>query len=292
MRTAVLIPCYRRPHYLEQLLADLMATPQVRTGLPVFLACDGGENATILENIAVATKAKIPGLHCLVRPYHYGIGRNVYEAKRYLFEECQFDQVFFVEEDIRLSPHILTLLFNLKHWVAVNYTNACVLSSSIYCNQPLEEKQANLALVSDGGFSLGNHLMSKECWYLIRPWMQEYVQQFLQCAYAERDTPRIIAWMKAQAQRLPVQSGERMFPVHWPVKEFFMEKPVSSQDCAMALAIRLAGFSHVVPIVNRAWHIGKQGENSTEETWERSYSGTTLDVFEEDNTRSYFRVQA
>lgn len=290
MRTAILIPCHRRPEYLAQVLADLMTTPQVRMGMPVFLACDGGENATVAENLAVAIKARVPALHSLVRPEHFGIGRNIYEAKRYLFEECQYDQVFYLEDDIRVSPHVLTLLQNLMKWLSVNYTNGCVVSSSIFCNMPLEEKQASLAVVSDCGYSLANHLMTKECWLLTRPWMSEYVNTFLRCAYAERDIERIMEWMRSLAQRLPVQSGNRMVPPHWPFKEYFLEKPVTSQDGAMALCLRLAGFSHVVAVVNRAWHIGRQGENSTEESWERSYSGTTLDIFEEDNTRTYFRM--
>lgn len=291
MRTAILIPCYRRPDYLAQVLADLMTTPQVRTGMPVFLACDGGEIATVAENIAVAIKARIPALHALVRPEHYGIGRNVYEAKRYLFEECQYDRVFYVEDDIRLSPHILTLLQNMLHWLEANYDNACVVSSSIFCTMPLEEKQVELGTVSDCGYSLSNHLMTRECWNLMRPWMAEYVNRFLQCAYRDRDVAAIGEWMRGLAQRLPVQCGNRMFPVHWPFKEYFLGSPVSSQDGAMALALRLAGFAHVVAIVNRAWHIGKQGENATEESWEKSYASTTLDIFEEDNTRTYFRLK-
>jgi len=291
MRTAILVPCYRRPEYLEQVLSDLMSTPQVRTGTPVFLACDGGSSAAVAENIAVAVKARVPALHTLVRPEHFGIGRNVYEAKRYLFEECQYDRVLYLEDDIRVSPHILTLLQNMLHWLEANYDNACVVSTAIFCNMPLEEKQANLAIVSDCGYSLANHLMTKECWNLTRPWMAEYANRFLQCAYADRDNARITEWMQSLAQRLPVQCGNRMFPAYWPFKEYFMGTPATSQDGAMALALRLAGFSHVVAIVNRAWHIGKQGENSTEEAWERSYAQTTLDVFEEDNTRTYFRLQ-
>ena len=292
MRTAFLSPCHRRPEYLEQVLTDLMATPEVRTGMPVFLVCDGGENATIAENLAAAIKVRIPCLHSLIRPEQFGVGRNIYEAKRYLFEECGYDQVFYIEDDIRITPQALTLCSNIMKWLTINYTNGCVVSTAIFCNMPMEEKQANLAIVSDCGFSLANHLMTKECWNLTRPWLTEYVETFLHCPYRERDNPRILEWMRTLAQRLPVQSGNRMFPVHWPVKEYFLDKPVTSQDAAMSLAIRLAGFSHVVAVVNRAWHIGKQGENSSDESWERSYSGTTLDAFETDNTRTYFRVKA
>ena len=194
-----------------------------------------------------------------------------YEAKRYVFEECQFDQVFFVEDDLRLSPHTLTLLLSLRRWLDVNYTNACVIGTTTQCSMTLEEKQANLALVSDCGAMLNNHLLTRECWNLLRPWMHEYVTQFLQCAYRERDGDRIKEWMRTLAQRLPVQGGPRMFPVHWPCKDYFADQPVTSQDGAMALAIRLAGFSHVTTAVNRGWHIGKQGENASEEWWDRVY---------------------
>jgi hypothetical protein len=292
MRTAILIPCYNRPQYLEQVLADIIAMPQVRMGTPVILACDGGENAAVAENLAVAVKSKIPALHCLVRPEHMGIGRNVYEAKRYAFEECQFDAVYYVEDDIRLSPHTLTLLLNLHKWLQANYTNACIIGTATHCAMSLEEKQANLALVADCGAMLNNHLLTREHWNMMRPWMSEYVRQFLQCAYRDRDSERITEWVKALAQRLPVQCGNRMFPVHWPFKEYFLDKPVSSQDGAMALSIRLAGFAHVVTVVNRGWHIGKQGENASEEWWDRTYGTTTLDIFEEDNTRTYFRARA
>lgn len=293
MRTAVLVPCYNRPQYLKEVLSDLLAMPQVRMGLPVILACDGGDNAAVADNLAVATSAKIPCLHILVRPEHLGIGRNVYEAKRYVFEECRFDQVFFVEDDIRLSPHTLTLLLNLKHWLGVNYTNGCVIGTTTQCNLSLEEKQADLALVSDCGAMLNNHLLTREGWNLMRPWMHEYVTTFLQCAYRDRSSERIVEWMKTLALRLPVQGGERMFPVHWPFKEYFLDKPVTSQDGAMALAIRLAGFAHVTTTVNRGWHIGKHGENAAgEDWWDRVYGNTALDIFESDNTRTYFRVRA
>jgi len=292
MRTAVLVPCYNRPAYLWQVLSDLMATPQVRLGMPVFMACDGGSRATVEDNLAVALKAKIPALHYLVRPEHFGIGRNVYEAKRYLFEECQYDQVFYLEDDIRVSPHIITLLTNLQKWLAANYTNGCVVSTSIFCNWPLEEKQSKEALVSDCGYSLANHLMTRECWCLSRPWMTEYMR-FLQCDYLQRDSERISTWMKAQAEKLHgYELGPRTFPVHWPVKEYFSANPATSQDAAAVLAFRLAGFAHVVALANRAWHIGKIGSHSDPATWEKDYGQTKLDIFEDDNTRTYFRPTA
>lgn len=292
MKTAILIPCYNRPRLLEQVMADLLNTPQVRMGTPVILACDGGENATIVENLTVATKARIPMLHCLIRPSHFGVGRNVYEAKRYIFEDCRFDQCFYIEDDIRVSPHILTHLLHLQRWLKVNYTSIAVISTATFCTITKEEKAANLALVSDCGYSLCNHLMNREGWCLMRPWMQVYVDHFLQCSYADRDNASISAWMRQLAQRLPVQSGNRMFPAHWPFKEYFLESPVTSQDGAMALALRLAGLSHVVSAVNRAWHIGRKGENTTEDVWKQTWGSTTLDVFEEDNTRTVFRVRA
>jgi hypothetical protein len=277
---------------LAQVLQDVLAFPQVRMGMPVVLACDGGPDAAQYENAAIAIRAKIPGLHLLMRPEHYGIGRNVYEAKRYLFEECKFDRVFYVEDDIRMSPHLMTLLQNMMAWIKANYSNECVVSTAVFCNMPLEEKQASLGLVSDCGYSLCNHMMSRECWILTRPWMQEYVQRFLQCPYKDRDIARIGDWMRGIAERLPVHCGNRPFPVHWPAKEYFTSRPVSSQDGAMALALRLAGFSHAVALVNRAWHVGQTGENTTEESWQRSYSQTKLDIFEEDNTRTHFRIMA
>lgn len=259
--------------------------------MTVILACDGGENATVSENLAVAVKARIPELHCLVRPQHFGMGRNIYEAKRYVFEECQFDQCFYMEDDIRVSPHIMTHLLNLRRWVDANYGNVSVFSTATFCPMPLEEKQANLALVSDCGYSLQNHLMTREGWILMRPWMSEYVRQFLQCAYRDRNVEAITKWMQSLAQRLPVHAGNHTFPVHWDYKRYFLEKPVSSQDGAMALSIRLAGISHVVSLVNRAWHVGRTGENATEKWWDDTFASTTLDVFEEDNTRTVFRLK-
>ena len=209
-----------------------------------------------------------------------------------MFEECQFDQVFYLEDDIRISPHILTLLLNIQHWLKSNYSNVAIISASVYCLMTLEEKQTNLALVSDCGYSVCNRLMTKESWHMIRPWMHEYVQRFLQCHYNERNNEAIIAWMKHLAQRLPVQYGNHMFPVHWDFKRYFLAEPATSQDSMTVLAFRLAGMSHVVATVNRGLHIGRIGENSTEETWQRSYSATALDVFEDDNTLTVFRVKA
>ena len=85
MRTAILVPCYNRPHYLKHALADLLAMPQVRMGTPVILACDGGDDATVADNLAVAIAAKIPCLHALVRPEHMGIGRNVVRSQAIRF---------------------------------------------------------------------------------------------------------------------------------------------------------------------------------------------------------------
>lgn len=290
MRTVILVPCYNRPDYLWSVLTDLMTTPQVRSGMPVVLACDGGTGATVQDNLAVAMKARVPALHAIVRPDQFGIGRNVYEAKRYLFEECRYDQVLYIEDDIRVSPHIITLFLNLQKWLAANYTNAHVIGSSIFCDQTLEEKLANAAVVSDCGYSMANHMMSKECWNLSRPWMDEYVRQFLQCDYSVRDGKRITAWMKALAEKLPgYELGARTFPVHWKVKDYFQGTPSTTQDAASALAYRLAGFSHVVLLVNRALHIGKIGAHHSDEVWERIYANTKLDTIDEDNTRTHFR---
>jgi len=290
MKTTVLIPCYNRPDYLWQVLNDLMATPQVRAGMPVVLACDGGPQATVQDNIALAIKARIPNLRCIVRPDNFGTGRNVYEAKRYLFEECQCESVFYLEDDIRVSPHIITLLTNLQRWLSANYTNACVVGSSLFCDQTSEEKLTNSAIVSDCGYSIANHMMTRECWLLSRPWLADYVRQFLQCDYNARDSKRIHAWMKAQSEKLlGYELGAKTFPVHWKIKDHFQSAPSTSQDAVTVLAFRLAGFSHVVTLTNRALHIGKIGLHSTSEIWEREYGKTTLDIYDEDNTRTYFR---
>jgi len=290
MKTAILVPCYNRPGYLLPVIEDIARLPEVVGGMPVFLSCDGGPKATQLENIARAQAQLIPNLHCLVRASNYGVGRNRIASHRYLFEECGFDHVFYVEDDVRLTPQALTLILSLNTWLSGRYSNLCTVGSGICCTLTPEEKLKRLDMVEDSGASICNQLISKACWNSMLPLMLEYENKFLNVPYNRLNIRGSRNWIHEQASRL-VEPPPDACPVRWDIPKYFAADDVCcGSDGVMALAARLRGISHVTTVVNRAVHIGEYGVNTTDAVWKRWYRDVQMEAFEADATRTDFTI--
>ena len=240
--SAIMVPCYNRPQYLKPVLTALSETIQVKNGMPVVLICDGGSNATQEENLSILKSSAIPVVQCMFQTEWVGLGRNIHCGNTYMFEDCSFDNVFFVEEDIIVSSHALTLLSNLLAWCQLHYDNVEIVGAPCFCLLPREDKRKRLKEVGSWGDVLAVHLKTKKCWLAVKPVMDYYVENFLRTvSYEKRPHAAIVTWMKELGSKMVKRSEPRLFKPFWHWQNWFENHSISSQDCALSLAIHLVG---------------------------------------------------
>ncbi len=104
--TGILVNTYNRPQYLQQLIASLEKNPESQT-LPFFFVLDGGPNATQKENFELITKSKIKNKEIVARKTNYGCGRSIIDARRFMFEWCDFEKIILFEDDFVASPEYI-----------------------------------------------------------------------------------------------------------------------------------------------------------------------------------------
>lgn len=145
-RTAIVILAFNRPFYLQQLLSSLEAN-QESNHLPFYFMLDGGSHASQSENNMVIEKSAIKNKHIIFRDRNYGICKNLIDAKKFIFDWCNYEKIIVLEDDLIVSPHYIKVILDLHDWAKKEFDNMGTVSCWTYCFLDKEAKQAKLALV-------------------------------------------------------------------------------------------------------------------------------------------------
>lgn len=295
----VLVVAYNRPHYFKEVLDSLAQNPESQT-LPFFFVLDGGSEATQEENIELIEKSAIKHKEIITRPYNYDCGKNIIDARRFMFDWCNFDKVIVFEDDMVVSPEYISLLLNLYNWAKKEYDNVGAVQCINHCYMDRETKKLYLDLVGEGCYDQWwAYCMDKKAHDATKDLLYEYEEKFLiNWPQDVLNGPALSEWMKHHLYSYPNKCHERMYPA---VRDYvaFFEKRIESlkvrlnmrrgQDLETQFAFFKAGYVKITTVINRSRYIGKSGFWFTPEWWnENKYDQIVLDCFEDDAYRTEF----
>lgn len=297
--TAVLIVAYNRPHYFKEVLDSIATNPESQT-LPFFFVLDGGPDATQKENIELIEQSSIKHKEIIARPYHYDCGRNIIDARRFMFDWCGFDKVIVFEDDMVVSPQYITLVLNLHAWAKKEYSNVGAVQCSNHCYMDKKTKERHLDLVEDRYDQWWAYCMDKKTHEAIKDLLYEYEEQFL--INWQQDIlngPALSEWTRYYMHAYPNKEYERSYPA---IKNYIkcFERRIESlkvrpnmrkgQDIETHFALFKAGCVKITTVVNRSRYIGKSGFSFTPEWWNKNkYDDIVLHCFQDDACRTEFR---
>jgi len=295
----VLVVAYNRPHYFKEVLDSIAQNPESQT-LPFFFVLDGGSDATQKENIELIEKSKIKYKEIIARPHNYDCGRNIIDARRFMFDWCGFEKVIVFEDDMVISPQYISLLLNVHAWAKKEYDNVGAVQCINRCYMDRETKKAYLDLVEEGSYDQWwAYCMDKDAHEATKDLLYEYEEKFLiNWPQDILNGPALSEWIKYHLYSYPSKHHERMYPA---VKDYvaFFEKRIESlkarltmrrgQDIETQFAFFKAGYVKITTVVNRSRYIGKSGFWFTPEWWnQNNYDDIVLDCFEDDVHRTEF----
>ncbi len=307
---AVALVAYNRPEYLQEVLHSLERNPESQT-LPFYFFLDGGPDAKQEENRMLIEGSSIVNKQVIMRTRNYGCAKNLIDARRFMFDWCQYERIIVVEDDILLSPHYIRATLGLHEWAQNHYGNVGVSQCWSYCFLSEEEKREKLHLVQSSDhywWSFVSYCMDRVVWKQICPLLYEFEARFINKIpwedefFKERSKPglssmgaSIRAWVKQLLEAgTPRQiQGSPLLKMNVDVRSLIAANnyDVTSQDLMTGLALWLAGYVKIETVVNRARHIGEHGVTVDEELFQLlAHDRISLEDFEEDALLTEFQV--
>ena len=297
--TGILVIGYNRPDYFQSAVNALEKTPESQT-LPFFFILDGGPNARQPKHCAIIRKSKIENKNIILRKTQYGCGRNMIDARRFMFEWCGFERIVLVEDDIVISPEYLTLVLNLHDWAKKYYDNVGLVNCMNRCLLSRKKKMRLLDVVEETYDNFWAYCIDRQCYNDIKDLLDEYEEKCLLLLSPKQLNSRVIAqWMKYHLYAKPEIVRERIFSSTIGYKTIFQKrirklkkekkKKRDEQSVPMRFALFKAGYIKLSTHVNRGLYIGKEGVHYDEQRWcKNGYDKMVLDVFLDDIRRKHF----
>ena len=295
--TAILVIGYNRLDYFQSAVNALEKTSESQT-LPFFFILDGGPNARQAKHFAIIRKSKIKNKNIILRNTQYGCGRNMIDARRFMFEWCEFERIVLIEDDIIISPEYITLVLNLHDWAKKHYDNVGLVSCMNTCLLSLKKKRRLLDVVEETYNNFWAYCMDRQCYNDIKDLLDEYEEKCL-ISPKQLNSRAIAQWMKYNLYSKSEIVREKIFRSTIDYKTIFQKrirklkkekkKKRDEQSVPMRLALFKAGYIKLSTHVNRGLYIGKNGEHYDEKRWcKNGYDKMKLDVFLDDIRRKHF----
>lgn len=290
-KIGIMIAAYNRPNYFKQVIQSLEKNPESQT-IPVFFFLDSGPKATIKQNKNIINNSLIKNKITIERPYNYGIAKNLIDARRFMFDWCNFKKVLVLEDDCILSPNYIKLVLNLHQWATKNYSNVGIVTCWHPCKLALNDKIKNLAKVTETINHLWAYCLSKDTWDEMKEILYEYEQQFINKPFTASDRVKsILEWRKQKLLKfIRREKKGRIFPETIDYTKLFMSNNFATgQDGTTYFAHYMSGHISLSTIVNRALYIGKNGVHFNQAKWDNfGFGDMNLHNFTEDRHLSNF----
>lgn len=272
-KIAVAIIAYNRPEYLERCLKSIERNPESQS-LPFYFFLDGGPDATQEENHQLIASSSIAHREIILRPRNYGIIKNHFDSKRFLFDQCHYDKVIVIEEDVEFTSDYFAKLLSLDRWARSTYDNIgstqlwseCKLSRAEKCDSILNVKETKPF------WSFVTYCIHKKAWNAISPYLYEYEKLFVDPLL---DNP-LMAKARSKPECGPFKEAiwtwhqkilnsklsplfldhERCLPPKIVLPKVYY---IYNQDMLTAYFLAKKGLIRLQTIVNHAKHIGENG---------------------------------
>ncbi len=303
-KIGVCVTAYNRPTYFRQTLAAFELNPESES-LPFFFILDGGPKATQFENKELIVNSKIKSKEIIYRDRNYGCGRNIIDARRFMFDWCGFEIVFFFEDDLIVSSSYFSVLKNIYNW-SRRFQNIGVVQGWNKCLLTYEEKiplakhiKELPGPIAGSGADLWGWVLHKDAWRSIKPILYAFEKLFLKnIDYCARDHKTIRSWLISTIppllieKKCPVlQDPNKQCPrMHKNIPRYglpadlsILTSNYSSQDAVTLLALAITGYKRLATTVNRVIYIGADGVHFFPALWKSlGYDQMHLDEMPED----------
>lgn len=274
-KIAVAIFCFNRPHYFDVALRSIENNPESNY-LPFFFFLDGGPNSKQNEYVKIIENSNIKHKYIITRLENYGIGKNIIDARRFLFEFCNFETLILTEEDIQVNDTFFEFLLKLHSWAHNNYKNiGTVQCWNQECLLTDKQKLASLQLLKpvNPWWSGVCYTQTKKVWSDIAPILYYYEKNFIDTLEKNsrfKSKPargpyagQIKNWLKSLAQHR-VNNNENSTFLKFDNKKIInhiksSKNSAGNQDCVNAIALWLKGYERLQTVVNHLIHIGEDG---------------------------------
>jgi hypothetical protein len=253
--TPIGILSFNRPEFLQKTLASLASQPSL-ADREIHLFQDGGFNplsgrkyadeGLIDENIALF-KRYFPSGVVHRQSENVSIARQFDLMERYFFEFNSFEAAIFLEDDMVLGPHYLTILDSLLIPEALR--NEHIGAVAAYGNHLVSavEQLGQLPKVVEMHHRWA-FATTRRQWLRQRPYMEEYLAIIADTDYQCRNHYAIVDWFLAH----------KIMP------------PVTSQDGVKGAIMTLTGALALMTQACYAQYIGKVGVHFREDVFEQA----------------------
>lgn len=290
-KAAISISAYNRPEYLKQVVESLEKNPE-SSFLDFYFFLDGGQESTQEENAKIITSSSIVNKHIIARDNNWGVGRNMIDARRTLFDVCGYDRVLVLEDDMVLSLHYIGLVFRLLDWAEANFDNVGMVQGWFPCTWNPEKKASNLQAVCVTFAHFWGYALSRKVWNEMKQLLYEYEERFLKNipSYKSRNHKLIRNFFNKVAQKEWLNESINKWPENLDIRSAYLSNTIGTgQDAATGLSLWSSGYCKLAMIVNRGLAIGKVGEHFREGLFKKmGLDSVILDIFEEDANISSF----
>ncbi len=245
-----------RLEYFTKCVQALAQNPEFAEW-PVFLfldmPTDVSRNMESAEQIIVL-KELCPNAHIICRPCNFGVGKNIIDARRQLFDNLHFDYVFIIEDDVVVAPNYFETMTNLWSWLVKNQYKDNVGVVQGWQHNVTKDPSSYVGISLD---SLWAYSMSKECWDDIKGLVYEYESKFLFCRYHERPHRTIGKFW--ESVKSMTRNGYPLTDSQVNVLRGYMGSIQTTQEWAVLIAMYKRGWLRLSPKINLAENIGRSG---------------------------------
>lgn len=298
----VLVTAFNRPDYFKKTLESLEQTPEAQT-LPFFFIIDGGPRALQAEHAAIFESSSIKKKHLILLNQNYGNGRNVLDARRFMFEWCNFDKILVFEDDIVVTPEYITLTLRLHEWAQKNFDNVGAVSCYNDCFLDDTEKEKHLSDVEATIDKYWGYCMDRATHNDIKDLLDEFEQRYLiDTPVGEPNCALIGAWMMYHMKtRSHIKPTKRSMPSIIDYHKYFQYYIAKLQDRAglrrdgqdmeTRFSFFMRGKVKISTTVNRARYIGIDGTHHDDQMWQKNnLDSIILTRFSQDTHISTFKT--
>jgi hypothetical protein len=258
-RIAIVIMSFDRPHYLEQVLQNVVTQVPFRNARPDFFLFQDGSASERTgavcgdpEKLSLAQELfarYIPQGTIFASPYNLGVALNFDRAETTIFEKLHYESAIFLEDDLLLQTSYFRIMEQLLE-IAAERNDIGMVSARGYRNAtPLAEQRrrsGEIRLMDEHNWAFGIH---REAWSARNQVLRPYLELMTSIDYRKRDKGEMKAKLAALQKSLSRHGRGYL----------------TSQDSMKNLAFELLGRHRITTFTNNARYIGKVGLHCNEE---------------------------
>jgi hypothetical protein len=281
----VLVICYNRPDYFKSCIQSIMRNKKTKD-LTFIFALDGGKNSKQAEYLDLIKKANLPNQHILLRDRNYGAPKNKIDGHRFAFEQCNFEKVIFMEDDLIISDYYFDFILNFHRWATTKYSNIGVVQGWNSNGVPTELLLSNALHIKEGyesWWSFVSYCMSKEVWNKINSFLYKYEAlidlipldseyDFIRSKPNGLGSKIVLQWdkhyliedliMDSLMETKPL-SNNKNFTSKLTISKIKNIKTQSTSDCIFGISLLINSLVKLTPYASRIKHIGENGITMT-----------------------------